>query len=226
MSLNLAEFVDNPEPRCPVILVLDVSDSMKGDPITELNAGLASFKYHVEEDPLAALRVELAIVIFGGEATILQPFKTIDLFTAPKLQAKGNTPLGQALDMGLTLLEERKIHYKNAGISYYRPWLFLITDGAPTDGMLWYEIAQRAHEADIQGKLSLYTIAVKGADMKILSQIASPHRPPFQLKDLRFRELFHWLSASVRIVSTSTELHGPQMLALPSITGWAKVEKP
>lgn len=225
MSLNLAEFVDNPEPRCPVILVLDTSDSMKGDPISELNAGLASFKYHVEEDPLASLRVEVGIVTFGGEAEVLQPFKTVDLFTAPKLTAKGNTPLGHALEMGLTLLEERKVQYKSAGIPYYRPWLFLITDGAPTDGMLWYEAALRAHEADSQGKLSLYTIAVRGADMKILSQIAPSHRPPFQLKDLRFRELFHWLSASVRMVSTSTVLQGAQMLALPSISGWAEVER-
>ena len=221
MDLECAEFVDNPESRCPVVLVLDTSESMQGHPISELNAGLAAFKYYVEEDPLAALRVELAVVTFGGKAKVIQDFRTIDQFTAPELKAEGNSPLGGALTLSLSLLENRKKVYKRQGISYYRPWLFLITDGAPTDGMTWYESAQAAQLSDKEGKLSLYTIAVKGADMRILTQIAPPYRPPFLLKDLKFQELFQWLSASIRCVSTtaSPEHH---MLALPAINNWAE----
>ena len=222
MDLDLAEFVDNPESRCPVILLLDTSDSMKGAPIAELNSGLAAFKYYVEEDPIAALRVDLAIITFGGEAKILQNFKTIDQFTAPQLEAHGNTPLGHALKLALDLLESRKDSYKRNGISYYRPWLFLMTDGAPTDGMLWYENATLAQKQDEEGKLSLYTIAVKGADMRILSQIAPSHRPPFLLKDLKFQELFQWLSASIGHVSNSSPSGEHHMLSLPSIRDWAE----
>jgi len=221
MDLECAEFVDNPESRCPVVLILDTSESMQGQPIFELNTGLAAFKYYVEEDPLAALRVEIALVTFGGEARVIQDFRTIDQFTAPELKAQGNSPLGGALTLSLSLLEQRKKIYKRQGISYYRPWLFLITDGAPTDGMIWYESAHIAQQADKEGKLSLYIIAVKGADMRILKQIAPSYRPPFLLKDLKFQEMFQWLSTSIRCVSTtaSPEHH---MLALPAINSWAE----
>lgn len=221
MDLDRAEFVDNPESRCPVVLILDTSESMQGNPISELNAGLAAFKYYVEEDPIAALRVDLALVTFGGVAKVLQDFKSIDQFTAPQLKAEGNSPLGQALSLGLDLLEKRKASYKRNGITYYRPWVFLITDGAPTDGMLWYDSSHKAQEADKDGKLSLYTVAVKGADMRILTQIAPSYRPPFLLQDLKFQELFQWLSASIRNVSASSP-HEAHILALPTVKTWAE----
>ena len=224
MHLEMIEFVDNPEPRCPVMLFLDTSDSMSGEPIKELNEGLAAFKYAVETDPLAALRVELSLVTFGGKAQIYQNFRTIDLFVPPKLETQGKTPLGEALEIGFEALNQRKEIYKKLGVPYYRPWVFLITDGAPTDEG-WYKSAQDFQKADQAGKLMFFTIAVKGADRRILGQIAAPGRPPIHLKDLRFRELFLWVSTSIRMVSVSRtalnlDCHGI-MQALPPVNTWA-----
>ena len=56
--LEMAEFADNPEPRCPVVLVLDTSGSMNGMPIMELNEGLRAFGTALKADRLASLRVE------------------------------------------------------------------------------------------------------------------------------------------------------------------------
>ena len=56
-----AEFVDNPEPRCPCLLLLDVSGSMRGAPIRELNQGLIQFKDELYADSLAANRVEVGL---------------------------------------------------------------------------------------------------------------------------------------------------------------------
>ena len=50
-------FADNPEPRCPCVLVLDTSGSMYGDPIKQLNAGVKVFKQELLQDPLATKRV-------------------------------------------------------------------------------------------------------------------------------------------------------------------------
>ncbi len=220
MGLEAIEFVNNPEPRCPVVLLLDTSESMEGKPIDELNEGLATFKYEVEKDPLAALRVEVCIVTFGGDVRCLQDFRTIDDFTAPKLNAQGFSPMGGALEMGLEKLDARKELYKKYGVPYYRPWLFLITDGAPTDGMKWYDHGLRAQRLEQEGHLSLFLIGVEGADMQVLSKIAPVERPPLALQDLKFRELFQWLSASVRRVSSSRV--GTEMVALPSVSGWAQ----
>ena len=55
-----ADFADNPEPRCPCLLLLDTSGSMKGAPIEELNAGIQVFKDELSADPMASKRVEVA----------------------------------------------------------------------------------------------------------------------------------------------------------------------
>ena len=56
MPVGMPEFVDNPEPRCPVILLCDTSGSMSGAPINNLNAGLAAFRQEVYKDEIASLR--------------------------------------------------------------------------------------------------------------------------------------------------------------------------
>ncbi|MCR9221418.1 MAG: VWA domain-containing protein [Alphaproteobacteria bacterium] len=218
---GLPEFVDNPENRCPVVLLLDASASMRGAAIEELNAGVAAFREQILADETASLRVELCVIAFGGEVRLVRDFATVDDLIAPQLDAYGKTPMGGALDLGLKMLDARKRVYRRAGVHYYRPWMFLITDGAPTDGIAWQQAAMDAQAADLMGRLSFFTVGVRDADMSILSEIASPNRPPLMLQGLKFRDLFQWLSASVRRVSVSRV--DAERVALPPVDGWAMV---
>ena len=111
MPIGLPEFVENPEPRCPVILLCDTSGSMWGEPINALNEGLAAFQKDVYRDEIASLRVEVALVTFGP-VRLAQDFVTIDNFTSPRLTADGVTPMGEAIEYALDLLEKRKETYK------------------------------------------------------------------------------------------------------------------
>jgi uncharacterized protein YegL len=217
--LDLVEFIDNPESRCPVALVLDTSTSMSGAPLAELNAGLAALWQDIKRDELAALRVELAVVTFGGRVDVVQDFATVDQFDPPVLRTAGDTPLGAALALGLDLIENRKAAYRRSGTTYYRPWMFLITDGAPTDGDRWELAARMIQMAEEQRKLSFFAVGVAGANIDMLGRIASPSRPPLMLRSLRFRELFEWLSVSLRRVSTGRV--GGDMVKLPPVDGWA-----
>ncbi len=216
MPVGMPEFVENPENRCPVILLLDTSGSMSGQPIQELNWGLAAFKEDVLKDSQASLSVEVAIVGFGP-VRLIQDFVTIDDFIPPTLAADDLTPMGEAIEYALDLLEERKQTYKDNGILYYRPWVFLITDGSPTD--YWEAAAQRVREAEAQRRLSFFAVAVQGADMNKLSQIAPPERPPILLNGLDFRNLFVWLSTSMKRVSSAKI---GEATALPAV-GWGQI---
>ncbi|MBD2522584.1 VWA domain-containing protein [Nostoc sp. FACHB-133] len=217
MAVGMPEFVENPENRCPVILLLDTSGSMSGQPIQELNRGLAAFKADVLKDSQASLSVEVAMITFGPIVKLTQDFVTIDQFTPPILEVGGLTPMGGAIEYALDFLENRKQTYKDNGILYYRPWVFLITDGEPNDS--WQPAAQRLREAEAQSRLSFFAVGVQGADMNILKQISPPERPPVMLNGLDFRELFVWLSTSMKRVSSGKV---GQAVALPAM-GWGQI---
>jgi uncharacterized protein YegL len=120
-------FIDNPSQRCPCLLLLDVSGSMNGRPIEELNAGVILLKDELSADPLASKRVQIAVVTFGPVETVTE-FVDAGLWTVPHLTSKGETPMGAAIERGLQMLENQKAIYRSNGIPPYRPWVFLITD--------------------------------------------------------------------------------------------------
>ena len=193
-----AEFADNLEPRCPCLLLLDVSGSMAGGKIEELNAGLQAFEEELKSDSLSAKRVEVAIVTFGP-VLVAQDFTSASQFQAPQLQAQGL--------------------YRQSGITYYRPWIFLITDGAPTDS--WRQAAQAIASGEARKEFAFYAVGVDDADMDQLRQLAV--RDPLKLKGLAFRELFAWLSSSLSSVSRSNPGDAVPLENPTGPTGWGSI---
>lgn len=212
-------YADNPDQRTPCVLCLDTSYSMAGEPIMELNNGLQAFKQALTEDRLAARRVEVSIVTFGSSVDLVQDFVTAGDFVPPTLRANGATPMGAAIDRALDRVGMRKTQYRDAGVPHTRPWVFLITDGAPTDD--WQQAADRVHRASAAKQVALFPVGVQGADMQVLSRIAAPGRPPVQLAGLKFRELFQWLSVSLAQVSRSS---AGATIKMPPRDNWEDVE--
>jgi uncharacterized protein YegL len=200
------------------MLLLDTSGSMTGEPIAELNQGLITFKETLGGDTLASKRAEIAIVTFGGAVTTVQDFVTAEQFHPPFLHASGNTPMGQAIVQGLEMIAQRKASYRANGISYYRPWVFLITDGAPDPGDPWQTAAAQVKQGEASKSLAFFTVGVEGANLDILAQIAT--RAPVKLKGLNFRDLFLWLSQSMQAVTQSSP---GDTVPLPQPKGWADV---
>ncbi|MDX1979885.1 MAG: VWA domain-containing protein [Bryobacteraceae bacterium] len=222
LDADAIEFAENPEPRCACVLLLDTSGSMQGDKINALNAGLQAFRNDIARDALASRRVEVAVVTFDSEVKVVRDFTTADQFDAPVLTAQGLTHMGSAIQQALDLVEGRKATYRQNGVQYYRPWIFLITDGEPqgeADGVV-AAAAQRVHDAENAKRVAFFAVGVDGANMAQLASISSPDRPPLPLKGLNFVELFVWLSRSASAVSNSKP---GDMVALPAPAGWTKV---
>jgi uncharacterized protein YegL len=202
------------------VLVLDVSGSMSGKPISELNAGLKQLQKELSGDALASRRVEIAVVTFGP-VKVLHDFVSAESFRASSLHVEGSTPMGEAILEALELVRLRKQQYQANGVAYYRPWVFLITDGAPTDD--WHPAAKAVRDGEANKALAFFPVGVEGADMEVLRQLSA--RPPLKLKGLMFRELFQWLSNSLAGVSRS-QVGERLQLAAPdtSASGWASIE--
>jgi uncharacterized protein YegL len=195
------ESLSNPEPCIPVVLIIDTSASMSGEPINALNQGLIQFQQELNKDNLVSMRIEVAVITFNSSVNIVQDFVTVNQFKSPRLSASGATETGKAIEVALNLIEDRQVVYKNSSIQYYRPWLLLITDGMPTDN--WRNSAKRVRRLAANKKINFFAVGVDGVDISILSEIAPIDMPPLMLRELAFTQLFKWLSASVSAVSRS-----------------------
>lgn len=212
------DLIENPSTRCACMVVLDTSGSMSGQPIHELNNGIKQFISALKEDEVAAYSVDVGIISAGGQVTEILPFTTaMEVEHDYNLSATGNTPLGEATRLALQRLEQRKNDYKRAGVSYYQPWLVIISDGVPTDSYEQY--AQQAKSLSEQRKLVVMPLAVNGADINVLDKFS--HRGAKKLNGLKFSEFFEWLSASMSRVSASTSTSAS--ITLPSTGGWDSI---
>jgi uncharacterized protein YegL len=217
------DLATNPEHRCPSVLILDISGSMRGEPVKQLQEGVAVYRDSLFGDNLARKRVEVAIVTFGGTVTVVQSFTTAENFTAPALAESGDTPMGEAVVTSLKLLEDRKTEYKAAGIQYYRPWVFLLTDGGPTDvkSNYWSEAKEMVKQGESGKKFSFFCVGVEGADLGRLDEL-NPARTPLKLQGLEFKKMFQWLSSSQQSVSKSNPGDVvPLQNPTAGPTGWA-----
>ena len=212
--------VTNPAPRCPVMLLLDTSGSME-DCIDELRDGLKQFLRETSDDETASMSVELEVVTFGGDGSIAAPFAPVNVINdnPPTLKATGSTPMGEALTLATQELRERRRLYKNKGISSYKPWVILMTDGAPNDD--WEEPARSMRSLGEQKKLQYIGIGIgERADFDTLRGILPVHPGPVKLKGLCFREFFSWLTDSLKSVSASS-VADQDKIQLGNVNSWA-----
>jgi uncharacterized protein YegL len=220
--------IANPQhPHCATVLALDISGSMSGDKIRQVNEGIAYFRDDVMSDDLARKRVEAAVVTFGTRVVLSQGFSSMDDFAPPKFNADGSTPMGEAILRSIELIRERKAAYRRMGTDYYRPWIFLVTDGEPTDMKpgddMWRRVTEEVHGGEAAREFLFFGVGVEPANMDVLRRICPPERPPLQLRPGRFRDMFEWLSRSQRHISASRV---GDRLALPPATGadgWAEI---
>ena len=210
------EFADNANERTPCVLVLDCSGSMRGEPIKQLNAGLQALEKELKEDIDASSRVQILIIKAYGkdDVQICSDWTDAMNFSAPIMEASGLTPLGKAMETALQKIEEQKCLYDSCGITSKRPWIFLISDGEPTD-YAWEESAEICRYAQKNKKVVIHAIGTQGANLDKLAKFSL--LPPKRLTGLKFTEFFLLLSRRVSCVSKAAPNANTYM---DDITDW------
>jgi uncharacterized protein YegL len=211
---------DNPEARSllanrhrrtPCVLLLDTSASMSGEKIRRLNAGFRAFRDDILRNPMAAQSVELCVITFGP-VKVQSDFALLAEHDNLQLSANGATPMKEALELAMLKVTERKAKYQSHGIAYYRPWVFLLTDGEPTDvsghgSEAYKKLLQPLELAAVEQKFTLFTIGVDVSPYgrEVLNDLSRPFKGRcLDLDNLKFEEMFLWLSGSLSRVSQSS----------------------
>ena len=243
--INTIDVTNNPSTRVPVCLCLDLSGSMGtiegGDfcstgryeiidgneyeiveggtsRLDELQKGIEMLFDAIREDEMAIDAAEIAIVGFDDSARCILDFNHIENQHLPRLQATGNTAMGEGVNLALKLLEDRKAFYRSKGIQYYQPWLVLMTDGENNGSPIELNSAiEKTVSLINERKLTIFPIGIGDeADMETLKKF-SPNRAPMKLQGLKFKEFFLWLSQSISRTSVSKP---GEKVSLPDPGGW------
>lgn len=167
---------ENRAQRLPITLVLDTSSSMSGAPIAKLNTALAGLVDDLRRDVQLSAIAELAIITFGhGGVTAwrgderapngMSPFVPASRFTVPKLSAGGVTPLTAAVDLTMRCVADEKAKLKRRCLQYYRPHIWLFSDGQPTDenGIVaddWRRLPATIHKGEEDGRFVFFSVSV------------------------------------------------------------------
>lgn len=194
-----ADYDNNREERLPCILVVDGSGSMReGDAIDALNQGMADLAAELKADPVVAQKVQVKVIRFGQTVDDMGDWADAMYFTPPEIRAHGNTPMGEAVELAMRLAEEQVAHLKSLGIDRKRPWIWLMSDGLPTDS--WENVADKARQAQENGKFFLYPVSVINEEGETSHTAAlkkfNKDNKCIQIRGAEFARFFKFVSAS------------------------------
>mgnify|MGYP001082133764 CR=1 FL=1 len=190
-------YPDNYEPKFAVTFVLDISSSMRGEGIHQLNQGIKAFESFFLEDPVAMARIEVCVVTFGNDISVERKFSAMVTTPFPKFKAGGKTLMKQGLESAIRMVNTRKAWFKTMGLQYYRPYIILITDGSPwpdksMDDLPDYILKQ------IEDKRFIFQAFGAGkANFNVLERLSHPDFPPKKIDGYNFLDFFRWLAPNI-----------------------------
>ena len=193
------------EKHVACVLLVDVSGSMAGSSIAELNEGLAAFAKALKNDAKAFGCTDVCVISFDSQVRTVVPFCSAAEFTAPVLTTGGSTAMNEGIITALDAIDQRKQEYRNIGVDYWRPWLFLMTDGAPTDSGYEADAKRRLQDALTRKKVNFFPMGVGGASIRKLQEYTlNGNGMVLKATADNFKEAFIWLSSSMSVISNSS----------------------
>lgn len=189
--------------RLPIYFLIDVSESMVGEPIQQVEEGLSTIIQTLKTDPTAIETVWVSIIGFAGNSKTLVPLQEITNFYPPKFPIGSGTSLSKGL--GHLMFELRKNTVKTTAEQKgdWKPIIFLFTDGVPTDDS---DSAINEWKQNWSNSANLIIVSFgEETDIQILSQL-SDNLLFFKNTDAAaYKEFFKWVTDSIKTSSVSVE---------------------
>ena len=190
--------------RLPVYLLLDTSGSMTGEPIEAVKNGVQMMVHSLRQNPQAIETAFVSIITFDSEAKQLIPLTDLASFQTVDLKAAGTTALGAALSLLADKLETEVTKTTLEQKGDWKPIVFIMTDGVPTDD---WQVGFQKLKAVKKG-LIVGCAAGNNADDKVLKEIADQVVRLSNTDADSIGKFFQWVSASIATTSTKVEETG------------------
>ena len=197
----------------PLIVQVDTSGSMSGEPIEEVRKGLTAFSQALKNDEKAVATVRLQVVTYNDDVqTLFNEFLPVndENFQSfiENINANGSTSMFKAFEKSLNLFTEYKKSLSEQGVNYYRPIYVHLTDGYPTDVSSnergrWESIRSRLRNSRQSKEFIPFCFATRTADLEFLNWLY-PEGHVFLIENNRYDSVFQWLSNSMSAVSRAT----------------------
>jgi uncharacterized protein YegL len=185
--------------RLPVFFVLDVSESMVGENLRKLEEGISSIVRTLRQDPHALETVYVSVIAFAGRAKTIVPLMEVSAFYPPKLPVGGGTSLGGALFHLMAELDNTLVKNTQKQKGDWKPVIYLITDGKPTDNV---SAALSKWKNEYAEKATLVAIALgRFADLSVLGQLTRHTLVLENTSDADFKKFIDWVTNSVKTQS-------------------------
>jgi len=187
--------------RLPVFFLIDVSESMVGEPITNVNEGIQKITLSLKRNPMALETAFLSIIIFAGKARLLTPLTELLQFTPPDLFIGGGTALGNGLNFLMDEMEKQIQKTTHEIKGDWKPIVFLLTDGAPTDSIT---SALTRWNDEFRTKANLVAVSIGDrADTAVLKKLTENVVVFDGENKEAYSKFFDWASASIETKSVN-----------------------
>jgi uncharacterized protein YegL len=162
-----------PEEILPFYVVCDQSYSM-ADHLEALNDGLAQLHAAVGTDPVVADKTRFCLIGFSGEAEILQPLcRPSDVVGLTDLTTQAATSFGEAFTLLRDTIENDVDELKSRGDRVYRPAVFFLSDGHPTDHGTWPAAYERLVDPRWPARPNIIAFGIGDADAATIGRIGT-----------------------------------------------------
>lgn len=196
--------------RLPVYLLLDVSGSMSGEPIEAVKTGVQTLVSTLRQDPYALETAFLSVITFDSSARQVAPLTELATFQTPNLAASGTTALGEALAL-LADRVEAEVGKTTAEVKGdWKPLVFLMTDGVPTDD--WAKGLEKLKK--VRTGIIVACAAGQGADTSVLKKITEVVVQLDTADSSTIKAFFKWVSASVSTGSQKVDQGQKEVVGL------------